>query len=250
MEHRMATADRTLSSPSLRLPRPEARIPGRHQVQLLLLLAAATATVGLVLLVGGRGGGSAWQQTFEATNGPHVRVSGLPGVDLKPLMTLPGLTEASGPFPGIQTSLRHEGRAAGAWLEGRPATASVVDHPVIVSGRWLRPGAVVLDRQLAAAIGAGVGDRVTTDGASLRVAGITETATSGRDRNPAEGLGYVLPGTLATVVPDSHALGSTVMLRISDPDRSGSYVKAIESTYPAAQVMIEDWRRPRDNGSR
>jgi hypothetical protein len=246
----MATADRILSSPTLGLPRTEARIPRRTGTQLLLLLAAATAMVGLVMLVGGRGGSSAWQQTFEATNGPHVRVSALPGVDLQPLMSLPGLAEASGPFPGVQTSLRHHGRESGVWLEGRAATSSVVDHPLIVSGKWLRPGAVVLDRSLASAIGAGVGDRVTADGVSLRVAGITKTAASGRDRNRSEGLGYVLPGTLARIVPDSHTFGSTVMLRISDPDRSGSFVRAIESTYPGAQVVVDDWRRLRGDGGR
>jgi hypothetical protein len=217
---------------------------------MLLLLAAATATFGLVMLVGGRDGNSAWQQTFEATNGPHVRVSALPGVDLHPLMSLPGLAEASGPFPGVQTSLRHHGREAGVWLEGRAETSSVVDHPLIVSGKWLRPGAVVLDQTLANAIGAGVGDRVTADGASLRVAGISKTAASGRDRNRSEGLGYVLPGTLAGVVRDSHTFSSTVMLRISDPDRTGTFVRAIESTYPAAQVVVGDWRRQSDDSGR
>ena len=238
----MATADRIISSPPIRLPRTEARIPRRLKTQLVLLLAAAAIVATGLVVVGGRDGSSTWQHTFDATNGPHVVVSGLPGTDLRPLTRLPGLSESSGPFPGLQASLRHDGREAGVWLEGRSRATSIVDHPLIVSGTWVRPGGVVLDQSLANQLGARAGDRLAVGDTSVRVAGIAQTSASGRYGSPREGLAYALPATLRKVVPDATTFGSTLMLRLSDADRSGDYAAWIEARYPSAQVTVGDWK--------
>jgi putative ABC transport system permease protein len=243
----MASIDNTITTPPVGLP-------GRHLVsrdhaRFMLLVAAAAACALALFLAGGRAADSTWQRTFEATNGPHVRVSALPGVDLAPVARIPEVTAASGPFPGLSTSVRHHGSEVGTWLEGRTRAPSAVDHPLIVSGSWLRPGAIVLERSLARAIAAGVGDRVAVAGThgptSLTVAGIAETTVSARGPGSRGGLGYVLPGTLRRIVPNANTFGTTLMLRISDPKRSGDVVRAIETSYPRVQVTTDDWSQLR-----
>jgi putative ABC transport system permease protein len=186
--------------------------------------------------------------TFEATNGPHVAVFGLPGVDLEPLARLPGLRAASGPYRTVATSLRYRGREVGVQLEGRTRSESVVDHPLLVSGRWVRPGTVVLEQSTAHALRVPLGGRVTVATAegkeSLVVGGVAKTAVrerypgSGRGLGGLGGLGYVTSRTMTGVAP-SRTYGATMLLRLDDPDRAGKYVDWIRQRYPGAQVAVE-----------
>ena len=208
---------------------------------MLALIAAATA-----IAVAASGDGSTegpWQQTFDATNGPHVAVVGLPGVDLTPLRELPGLAAASGPFPGVDTSLRYQGKEIGVRLEGRPAAATAVDRPRLVSGAWVQPRTVVLERSTARALGVPLGGRLIVATARgrihLTVAGVAETAAPSRSPAVGRGLGYVLPTTLTGVAPQE-TYGSTMLLRLADPDRAGRYVDWIRQRYPRGQVTVEE----------
>jgi hypothetical protein len=207
------------------------------------VLAVAAAAAGVVIAASS--GGSAagpWQQTFEATDGPHVMVSALPGVDLAPLRVIPGLSAASGPFPGVDTSLRYRGREIGARLEGRPDAVTAVDHPLLVSGKWARHGTIVLERSTAGALNVPLGGQVTVAAARgrlrLTVGGIAETAASSRSSGTARGLGYVVPSTLSGVAP-KETYGSTMLLRLADPERAGKYVDWIKQRYPGGQVAVE-----------
>jgi hypothetical protein len=207
----------------------------------LALTAAAAAAVAVAT---GSGGSTArpWQQTFEATNGPHLVVVGLPGVDLAPLREIPGLTAASGPFPGVDTSLRYRGREIGTRLEGRPVAATAVDHPLLISGGWARPGTVVLERSTARSLRVPLGGRVIVAAARgkirLTVGGVAETAAPSRSSGYGRGLGYVVPSTLAGVAPKT-TYGSTLLLRLADPDRAGRYLDWIKQRYPGGQVAVE-----------
>jgi hypothetical protein len=193
--------------------------------------------------VGKEHGKAGWQKTFDATSGPHVAIFAFPGVDLEPLADLPGLTAASGPFTGVDTSLRYRGREVGLRLEERPRAATVVDRPLVVSGRWVRPGTVVLERSTAGVLGVTVGDTVTAAAARgrarLTVGGIAETAVRSRNSGAGSGLGYVLPGTLARVGPAA-TRSSTMLLRLAEPDRAGSYLDWIRRRYPGRQVAVEE----------
>jgi putative ABC transport system permease protein len=51
-----------------------------------------------------------------------------------------------------------------------------VDQPKVTQGGWIRPGAVVIERGFADALGVHVGDNVRIGGRSFRVAGIAVTA--------------------------------------------------------------------------
>jgi putative ABC transport system permease protein len=207
------------------------------------VLALTAASAGIVVATGS-GGSTAgqWQQTFDATSGPHIAVVGLPGVDLAPLREIPGLTAASGPFPGVDTSLRYRGREIGTRLEGRPVAATAVDHPLLISGGWVRPGTVVLERSTARSLRVPLGGRVTVAAARgkirLTVAGVAGTAAPSRSSGYGRGLGYVVPSTLAGVAPKT-TYGSTLLLRLADPDRAGRYVDWIRQRYPGGQVAVE-----------
>ena len=60
--------------------------------------------------------------------------------------------------------------------EGRDQAPASVDQPKVTQGGWIRPGAVVIERGFADALGVHVGDNVRLGGRSFRVAGIAVTA--------------------------------------------------------------------------
>jgi hypothetical protein len=207
--------------------------------------AAALALAGV--LVWALAGGSRPRDvpaatTFAATNGPHLAVSGLPGVDLRPLSDLPALSAASGPYTTVATSLRYRGREVGVQLQGRPRDGSVVDRPLVVAGEWVRSGTVVLEQSTARALQVPVGGRVIVAAAegkeSLTVGGVAKTAVREHYPGSGRGLGYVLSQTMAGVAP-SRTYGATMLLRLTDPDRAGKYADWIRQRYPGAQVAVE-----------
>ena len=222
----------------------------RKRVLVSLFVTTVAATALVVAATAGGGSSPAGPGLFEATGGPHVQVSALPGADLGPLTRLPGLSAASGPFPGVTTSMRNRGTEAEVWLEARTGRAGAVDHPLQQSGRWLEPGAVVLERSLAQRLGLRPGERVGVTTASgprsLRVAGVISTSADHRYRGDARGaaagagssVGFVLPRTLRAVAPNARTWSSTLMLRLADPAKTATYVDWIRDRYPGAQVAV------------
>jgi hypothetical protein len=212
----------------------------------VLLTAVATTASTVVVAAGmGDGAGTTAQRVLAATAGPDLVVSALPGVDLRPLMSSPGVSASSGPFPVADTSIRHRGKEAGVWLEGRPRASSLVDRPLLVAGSWLRPGTIVLEQKLATRLGLRPGDRIqvttVTGRRALLVSGIAATVASRRHPSSSDGLAYVLPKTLATVVPERAPHGSALLMRVSDNRRSEALVAQIKARYPGAQVTVDDF---------
>jgi putative ABC transport system permease protein len=206
------------------------------------LVLTVPAVVAVVMVSRGSAAGP-WERTFEATDGPHVVVAALPGADLTALRSVPGLTAASGPFPVVDTSLRYRGREIGVRLEGRSDQATAVDHPLLVFGEWARRGMIVLERSTARALGVPTGGDVsvaTTRGrVGLTLSGIAETAAPSRSSGTARGLGYVVPGTLSEVAPHS-TYGSTMLLRLADPESAGKYADWIRQRYPGGQAAVAE----------
>jgi hypothetical protein len=208
-----------------------------------VVVAAAAAAVALSNAVRTR---STVPRAFEVTNGPHLTVSALPGVDLAPVMRLPGISAASGPFPTLETGARH-GRAEGDLrLEMRPTRQSAVDQPLLLSGTWAGSGSIVLERRFARTLRARPGSRITVSSARgpapLEVAGLAVT-TSGSLSGGRAGLGYVTRQTLARLAPNDRTPGSMLYLRVADPSRSELYLDWIRRSYPPSQVTAEDWHR-------
>ena len=147
----------------------------------LALLAASAASVTLVIAAGPS---TACMSLARATTGPDVSVTGLPGVDLRPVLSFPGLSASAGPYPGVGSSLQNGRTEVSTWIEGRPARGSVVDRPFLVSGSWPRRGGVVVEQSLARRLHVRTGSQTrvaTTRGAlRLRVTGIAETSSVAR----------------------------------------------------------------------
>lgn len=177
------------------------RLAGRdlrhHWGQALLLLlavTAATATLSLGLALHGVTA-HPYQQTRAATGGPDVVAefsAGLAGphqvgqadsgpqllAQVRGLLHMRGIAGHSGPYPLAMAVVRAHGRVAGVEAEGRDQSPAGVDQPKLTAGRWVSPGGLVIERTFAVALGVSVGDRVTLDGRSFRVAGIAVTAAT------------------------------------------------------------------------
>jgi hypothetical protein len=202
-------------------------------------LAVVAAIVASAILLITPGSGTTCVGLSHLTHGPDLRVTALPGVDLRPVLGLPGLAAASGPYPGVASSLAHGGTEVSTWIEGRPARSSAVDRPYLVSGSWARRGGVVVERSLAHRLDVRTGQwaRIaTTQGTlRLRVAGIAATSSVARTAG-APGLAYVLPQDLRRVAPAS-VHGSTVLLSASGGD-TGVLAGWLKERYPGPQAVI------------
>lgn len=199
-----------------------------------MLGAAAAATTAIVLTTAGAGSG------FGAENAAQIAVSALPGADLGELERLPGLAATSGPFPTVATGVRYGRHTADVTLEGRAGPRSAVGGLSLSYGVWKRSGALVLDQDVARAIGAWVGARITistVDGpARLRLGGITAGASHLPGR---AARGYVSMGTLERVAPNRRTWSSTLYLLLADPRSSSRYAQWISAAHPAPQATVD-----------
>lgn len=210
----------------------------RREITKILVLAVLVATAAVVLNVV-RPSGAA-QFDFEVRNPAHLTVSALPGVDLSPITSLPGISAASGPFPTLVTGARHGRAEADVALEARPVRDSVVSRPIIVSGKERAGPSILLEQPLARALDVRPGNHIIVSSAqgpiSLLVAGTAAPRRPWDGERP--GLGYVTPQTLARLAPNTHTRGSALYLRIADPARSKRYVDWIKQAYPSHQVSV------------
>jgi hypothetical protein len=214
-----------------------ARAAFRRSLWAVPAIVAACIASGIFLI--SPGSGTSCVGLSHLTHGPDLRVTAVPGVDLRPVLALSGLSAASGPYPGVASALSHGGTQVSTWIEGRPARGSAVDRPVLVRGYWARRGGVVVEQGLARRLDLRTGQRVrvaTTRGPlALRVTGIAATSSVSRAAGT-PGLAYVLPRDLRRVAP-TPVHGSTVLLRIGGHD-SGVLAGWLQRRYPAPQAVV------------
>lgn len=181
-----------------RLVRRDLRRHPGPAVLLVLATTAATATLSLGLVLHGVAD-QPYRQTRAATNGPDAVAQvrgftlGAPGsvggppqlgavssariaAEVATLTHAPGVTGSSGPYPVASAVVRYGAITAPLEAEGRVQAAAPLDQPELTAGTWVRPGGIVLERTFAAALGAGVGARLTLDGRPYQVTGIAVTA--------------------------------------------------------------------------
>lgn len=158
-------------------------------LMVLLVIAAAATTLTVAFALSGVTN-KPYQQTRLATAGPDViAVEGVGGpgpaqsvssaqlaATVASLTTAPGVTAHSGPYPTAYSVIRFRGRTVDVVAEGRDRAPASVDQPKVTQGGWIRPGAVVIERGFADALGVHVGDNVRLGERSFRVAGIAVTA--------------------------------------------------------------------------
>lgn len=263
-------------------------------VLLLLAITAATAVLTLGLALHGVTS-HPYAQTRAATNGPDaVAQIGVPGggpsqpdtstrsgpnqpastrsgpsaavlTEAKILSRAPGVTAHSALIPVAGAVIRARGLTAPVFVEGRSQQPSAVDQPEVTSGSWVRPGGVVLERTFAAALGVGVGDRVTVDGRSFTVAGVAVTAAEppypnlcyvgcqggfppdAQQLNGSPGLAWV---TQADVVPLIRALGGgpqsyLLNLKLKDPASARTFATrySVNNNPAAVPPQILPWQQ-------
>jgi putative ABC transport system permease protein len=156
-------------------------------VMVFLVIAAPATTLTVALALSGVTN-KPYQQTRQATAGPDVLAiypvqlpTGLSGpaptlaspVALSPAA---GVIAYSGPYPTVYSSLGYRGHTVDVIAEGRDQKAVSVDQPKVTQGAWIRPGAMVIERGFAHALGVHVGDNVTIGDQSFPVVGIAVTA--------------------------------------------------------------------------
>jgi ABC-type lipoprotein release transport system permease subunit len=107
-----------------------------------------------------------------------------------------------------------------------------VDQPKLTAGSWVRPGAVVIERSFAEALGAYVGERITLSGQPFTVAGVAVSAAF-----PTDGLGFLQgssqwpnPGLVWLTDNDAQQLASAqyplsyvLNLKLADPAGAESF---------------------------
>jgi putative ABC transport system permease protein len=149
-----------------------------HVAQAVLLLVAIAAAATVLTLAFALSGVTShpYQLTRAATKGPDVVAYMTSPSQATALRHAEGVTASSGPYPVTSATLHFDGRTAGALIEGRSEAPAAVDQPDVLSGSWVRPGGVVLERTFAEALGVSVGGRVTLNSHSFTVTGIAVTA--------------------------------------------------------------------------
>lgn len=148
----------------------------------MFLLVVTVATTCLTLgAAAGNAVSTGYAKTRAATAGPDITAvttatdpSGL----ARRIKDTPGVAAQSDPFFAFDTTVRAHGRTAHSAVEGRGASPSAVDRPLVTSGRWVRPGGAVLERGFAEALGVRVGDRVTVGERRYRVVGTAISAAT------------------------------------------------------------------------
>jgi ABC-type lipoprotein release transport system permease subunit len=237
---------------------------------LLVAIAAATATLTLGLVLNGVTS-QPYLRTKAATNGPDVvasllpqttqtQLAPLPSSSLPQLTALdraPGVTAHSGPYPIVSAVLRAHGHAVPVQAEGRDEAAAAVDQPTLTQGAWVRPGGVVLERTFAEALGVRVGDAVTLNGRSFRVAGLAVTAATpeypqvcyyltcnadGQASESAMGLVWVTRSATAGLATRVTPLSYQLDLRLSDPASAAAFVSVHGSANPSAPQLLS-WQQ-------
>jgi putative ABC transport system permease protein len=249
-----------------------------HPLQAFLMLvaitaAAATLTLGLAL----HGvTNHPYQQTRTATHGPDLvsQISGpAPGpsgprrgsvpprvlAQVKALIHASGATGHSGPYLVASAFLRVHGTTAPIEVEGRGQAPASIEQPELTAGHWVRPGGLVVERTYAAALGIGVGSRVTLNGRPFTVTGVAVTAAAPPYPNlciwPGGGTCGVfdLPskqsvgnyGLAWATQADARAIASPTApqwyflnLRLKDPARAQALATAYDNTHQAASDPV------------
>jgi ABC-type lipoprotein release transport system permease subunit len=151
---------------------------------LLIAITAVATTLTLALLLHGVTN-KPYQSTKQATTGPDVVASVAPPpfggkpadlAGLRALTDAPGVVGGSGPYPYTQAEVKAHRITASAWAQGRETAAASVDQPKLTQGSWINDGGVVVEASFADALDVSVGDRITLNRRSFRVAGVAVTA--------------------------------------------------------------------------
>jgi putative ABC transport system permease protein len=239
------------------------RRPGQA-VLLLLALTVATGVLGVAMSVYGSAD-APWNRAWLATRGFHVGFTVYHPPDepgdralvarlrqqAGQLARAPGVTAVGGPWTHLYGSIQVAGGSEDLTAEIRDPGPYQVDQPLVTAGDWLgEGGGVVLERGLAATLGAGPGDEVTIQGRPFPVRGVATTTSRGQFPLARPAQVWVTPATAQVM----RGLGMTeegfeLQLRLADPEDADAFVAAhpVEADDPSSSVVayMETWRQRR-----
>jgi putative ABC transport system permease protein len=195
-----------------------------------------------------------WQRIFTQSKGAHVWLHTRGPADpdaITALGALDGVAGVSGPYRTGQVTFESRGVRAGVVLRAADARPPDIARPLITAGSWLdtQGGGVVLESSLARVLWAEPGDTLTVEGPegvteTLQVVGVAEAAEAPHQPGGEPGIGWVLPGTLSRVAPQSP--GQDVGLRLKDPDDTDFMVQQAVTVLGADRVtLVTKWRQVR-----
>jgi putative ABC transport system permease protein len=226
----------------------------------LLVIAAAATTLTVAFALSGVTN-QPYQQTRLATAGPDVIAIEGGGGPAQPvssaqlaatvasLTTAPGVTAHSGPYPTVYSVIRFRGQTVDVVAEGRDRAPASVDQPKVTQGGWIRPGAVVIERGFADALGVHVGDNVRLGGRSFRVAGLAVTAAvppypsslchivcpfpvpMGSFGVPNMGLVWLTRSAVAGLAGSGSNIGYLLNLKLANPAQAPAFVAQHANTF-------------------
>lgn len=224
----------------------------RRPAQALLLVLAIAATITTLTLGFALHGvtNKPWQQTRTATKGPDVvaqTVGSTPNpADLIALTRLPGVVAAAGPYPVASPSLDYHGESIQVSAEGRDNRGAVVDQPLVTSGRWVRPGGVVIEQGLAEALGTQVGDKIALSGRAFDVVGIAVTSARSPYPLTTPGLVWLTSSDAESLATSAQPLSYVVALKLINPAAADAFA----NVHGSPNVTVESWQTIRDHDAR
>lgn len=239
----------------VRLVLADVRRHKAHAAMLILAVAAAVATLALGLSLNGASQ-SLYRQTRAATGGPDV-VALAPDTGpavvpaLEELAADPEVVGHHGPYAVVYGDLVAHGKSSGVVVHGAEPTPGEINHPLVTSGEWIRPGGAVLDRGLATAVGVNVGDRVTISGRSYPVVGIAVAASTaiypwaagiGPFGGPSDwnGLVWMTAADTQKLAGQDLPVTTAMDLDLRDPDATQAFIAAHHVT--STRVTMHSWQ--------
>ncbi len=169
----------------VRLAARDLRRRSTETVLLFVALAVAATTLSIGLVLHGQTA-APYALTRTRTAGPDIVAAVFPGPNsaitnagrarLQAVAEQPDVASRSKPFPTTWSPIVAHGISGVAEVQGRDGSPSAVDRPEVVSGRWVGPHGVVVERAFARAMGLSVGDQVDLGGQRQRVVGIAVSA--------------------------------------------------------------------------
>jgi putative ABC transport system permease protein len=217
----------------LRLALRDVRHHLAQAVLLVIAIAAAAAALTMGLAMSGVTSEHPYAVTRAATNGPDVVAYLSSASQANSLIHAVDVASYSGPYPIVSGVIRFDGRTADIFGEGRSMSAVAVDQPDVLSGGWVRPDGVVIERTFADALGVSVGDRVNIGGTSFRVAGIAVTAA--QDPYP-----NLCNGSFVTVNPTTSFFSNACTSSFKIPFLSLSGGRELSSSRDVGEVWMTE----------
>lgn len=209
-----------------------------------VLCMASAATVVLTLNVR-ETVAAPWDKTFDAAHGAHVLVMAASDADARSATTLPGIAEADGPAPFVNSSMTFGGKQVIVTLTGLSGWPAI-NIPLITEGERLHGDGIVLERSFARALGAHIGSVVelAAAGGALRlpVTGMAISPSQSRYPRQNPGLGWVTETTLSQIAPDQSRWRWQLAIRLTDPATTAAFANNVRKAFASTRFDIFAWQ--------